>query len=243
MKEGKVVRYLMVSNIAKQHWCHQFFMSRAIENEGRVKEAVKELKGYPGNKIRIDQQDREYKYLPEDKLRELAGLSKGERVPGGLVEIVKNKVYLPTPSNALEVGIREEGLFAERYPTVRAFFTWKGYTVVACPDGISDDFCYEFKSIANPWFYSYVKPIILTQVHIYSYFYRRAKVRAEIRIRSTEESKIIEEPRDRTRAVKALRTMDRLLRRKIKPIPPVVWKCRKCDYKNRYPIRKQGKFT
>lgn len=230
----------MVSNIAQQQWCHQFFIYRAIENEEGVKEVVRKLKGYPDNKINIDERNTEYKYLAKDKLRELMGLSENEGQSRGLVEIVKDKVYLPTPSNALEAGIREEHLFAERYPTVRTFFTWKKYTVAACPDGISDDFCYEFKSTGNPWFYSYVKPIILTQVHMYSYFYRRGKIRAQIRIRSTEEIKIIEEPRDNTRVVKALHTMDRLLRGKIEPIPPVFWKCRNCQYKNRCPVREQG---
>lgn len=237
MKKERAVRYLKVSNIAQQHWCHQFSIYRAVEDEKMVKEAVKQLNSYPNNKAKINHRDTKYKYLPKHKLRELMGISKNQGEVRAHVDAVKNIVYLPTPGDILEIGEIEQHLFAERYPTVKTFFTWGKYTVLACPDGISDDFCYEFKSTSNPFLYFYVKPVALSQVHIYSYFYKKPKVRAQIRIRSTEEIKTIKGRRDNTRVAKALDTMDKLLMGKIKPIPPRAWKCKKCEYRKECPVR------
>lgn len=237
MKKRGIPRYLMVSNIAQQHWCHQVSIYRAVEKEKVVKLLVRELREYPENKRRIRKDIMKYRYISEGELMELEGISEERGKPWMVISPKRKRVCLPIPDNILKVGEMEQKLYAERYPTVQTFFVWKEYTIVACPDGISDDFCYEFKSTGNPFFYSYVKPVALSQVHIYSYFYKKPKVRAQIRIRSTEEINTIKGRRDNTRVAEALDTMDKLLRGKIKPIPPAAWKCRKCEYRKECPVR------
>jgi CRISPR/Cas system-associated exonuclease Cas4 (RecB family) len=237
LKKRRVVRYLMVSNIAQQHWCHQFSIYRAVEKEKAVELLVKELREYPENKRKIKKDIMKYRYISEEELMELEGISEERGKPWMVISSKRKNVYLPIPDDILKVGEMEQKLYAERYTTVETFFVWKEYTIVACPDGISDDFCYEFKSTGNPFFYSYVKPVVLSQVHIYSYFYKKPKIRAQIRIRSAEDIETIEGRRDNTRVEKALDTMDKLLRGKIKPIPPAAWKCRKCEYTKRCSVK------
>ena len=71
---------------------------------------------------------------------------------------------------------------AEKYPTVRWNFEWKKYVVVGIPDGITDEFVYEFKSTTSSGGFAkkWLKPVAETQADLYGFFFRRKKKKVQI---------------------------------------------------------------
>jgi hypothetical protein len=59
-----------------------------------------------------------------------------------------------------------EDVKSEQYPSIRWNFDWNGYIVVGVPDGITDDFVYEFKTTKNRFLMYYRKPVALTQADL-----------------------------------------------------------------------------
>lgn len=131
----------------------------------------------------------------------------------------------------MRAGIKDEALYAEIYPTIKTFWKWKDYYIVGVPDGLTDEFCYEFKSAAVDFLFIYTKPVAVTQAILYSYFFKKPKIRVQIRIRKTGEIKTVERETTEEEGVKILERMDGLLKGKRKPQPPKQWKCKNCDFK------------
>lgn len=138
----------------------------------------------------------------------------------------------------LDRGFLDEGKYAERYPSVRYHFDWNDYVIMGIPDGITKDFCYEFKSTTNGFSAFYIKPIAIAQAQLYSYFFKRPKIRVQILTKDNGKIATIEEKADKKKAEEILRTMDGLLKEKKSAIPPKPWKCRSCGYINQCKLRK-----
>ena len=130
-----------------------------------------------------------------------------------------------------EFGIICQLAFAERYPTIRWNFQWKDYVVVGVPDGITDEFVYEFKTTGSDFLMKYVKPVAFTQADLYGYFFKRVMKRVQILIRKTREIKTWMEKVDVNNAKETLRKFRDLDEGLEEPKPPRKWKCRSCDYK------------
>jgi len=122
--------------------------------------------------------------------------------------------------------------FAERYPTIRWNFHWKDYVVVGVPDGITDEFVYEFKTTGSNFLMNYTKPVAFTQADLYGYFFKRVMKRIQILIRKTEEIMTWMEKVDVNNAKETLRRFRNLEENLEKPIPPQKWKCNKCEYRD-----------
>ncbi|MEM3583543.1 MAG: hypothetical protein QXQ95_07105 [Thermofilum sp.] len=126
-------------------------------------------------------------------------------------------------------------LLAEKYPTIRWNFKWNNYIVVGVPDGITEDFVYEFKTTSSRFLYNYIKPVALAQADLYGYFFKRRRKRVQIHIVEEKQTETSESNVD---VDNALRVLDSF--RKVdegqEPKPPKEWKCRSCEFKDTCPL-------
>ncbi|MEW6578537.1 MAG: hypothetical protein AB1435_05005 [Chloroflexota bacterium] len=132
-------------------------------------------------------------------------------------------------------GVSDQALHAEKHLSIRWNFRWGRYSVVGMPDGITEEFVYEYKNTRNRYLLRYAKPVALAQADLYGYFFQRPKKRVQIRI--TEEDKIetYEELIDIGRAEETLAAFAQV--DEGKPArPPVPWKCRCCEFRAECPI-------
>jgi hypothetical protein len=73
-------------------------------------------------------------------------------------------------------------ILAQRHPTVLWAKEWDRYVVVGTPDGIGEDFVYEFKSTRMSYggLRRYVLPITRAQENIYAWLFKRQRWVVEI---------------------------------------------------------------
>jgi len=121
---------------------------------------------------------------------------------------------------------------AEQYPTIRWNFEWDDYVIVGIPDGITNNFVYEFKTTRNKFLMYYIKPVALAQADLYGYFFRRDTKRVQIHIVEGGVTKTWEEGVDINHA---LETLDKFkaLNEGAVALPPKKWKCKTCEFKER----------
>jgi len=119
---------------------------------------------------------------------------------------------------------------AERYPTIRWNFPWRGYVVVGVPDGITDSFVYEFKTTGNDFLLRFIKPVAFAQADLYGYFFRRGTKRVQVYVR--EGGRVLTWMDD-VASDNAEGTLQRFKRLEEgeEPSPPKKWKCKKCEFR------------
>jgi CRISPR/Cas system-associated exonuclease Cas4 (RecB family) len=131
-----------------------------------------------------------------------------------------------------ETGDLENSEFAEKYPTVKAFWEWEGHCIVGIPDGLTDEFVYEFKSVSSYYLLHYLKPVAQAQAGLYAYFLDRPKTRVQIRVKQANKIETYEQKSSPDNAVELLKTMAALLEGEITPLPPgIAWKCKNCTFR------------
>lgn len=126
-------------------------------------------------------------------------------------------------------------LRAEKYPTFRWHFPWGRYSVDGVPDGIGDDFVYEYKTTRARFMLRFMKPVAFAQTDLYGYFFRRPKKRVQIYIVEENVTETWEEPIDVANAERTLSDFARVDAGE-PARPPVAWKCHKCDFRATCPI-------
>lgn len=136
-------------------------------------------------------------------------------------------------------GIYYEIKYAEKHPTIKKLFKWKDYIVIAVPDGISKNFCYEFKSAYDKLRFAYTKPVAIAQANLYSYFYEKDRIKVQIYNIQDDFIETMYRKANREQALTLLKTMDALLKDKTKPIPPKKFKCKSCEFNKRCKIAKK----
>lgn len=130
-------------------------------------------------------------------------------------------------TEAMAEGILAEIRYAEKHRKLRAYFVWKDYLVMSVPDGLGEDFAYEFKASRVAY---YALPVAKAQANLYAYFYHKPRIRVQILDRKTGKVKTYEEPADTGAAEALLERAEKLLRGEMRPIPPKKWKCRTCEF-------------
>jgi len=73
-----------------------------------------------------------------------------------------------------------EKILAQRHPTVLWAKEWDRYVVVGVPDGVGEDFVYEFKSTKIRRLDRYVLPVARAQANIYAWLFKRQRWVVEI---------------------------------------------------------------
>ena len=119
---------------------------------------------------------------------------------------------------------------AERYPTIRWNFPWNDYVVVGVPDGLTDEFVYEYKTTGSKFLLIFTKPVALAQADLYGYFFKRRRKRVQIDILENGETCTIDEPVDRKHALRTLKKFQSLDAGGYAQAPKA-WKCKKCEYR------------
>ena len=119
---------------------------------------------------------------------------------------------------------------AENYPSIRWNFSWRDYVVLGIPDGITDNFVYEYKTTSNKFLMYYIKPVAFAQADLYGYFFKRPRKRVQIYNVSEGKTETWEEEVKKEEALKTLETFKRLDEGEA-PIPPKKWKCKSCELK------------
>lgn len=124
---------------------------------------------------------------------------------------------------------------AEQYPTIRWGFEWDKYVIWAVPDGITDEFVYEFKTTRSRWLLRYAKGPAMVQADIYGHLFKRPKKRVQFYI--VEEDKLLtfEEEASEAEVLRVLRRFAAVDSGQ-PPRPPAKWKCKNCAYREICPI-------
>lgn len=119
---------------------------------------------------------------------------------------------------------------AERYPTMRWNFDWKNYVLVGVPDGITNNFVYEFKTTKDKFLMAYLRPVAFTQADLYGYFFKRETKRVQMFIKSEGAIETWNEAIDVNRVIETLSKFKKMDEGE-KPLPPRQWKCGKCEFR------------
>jgi hypothetical protein len=201
------------------------------EEAGKLQNRVKRLAGVNALWVCEDSTDKDGKRIrlinpelpaAEKRLWETLAAEEGIRVIG-LEEAPKRR------------GEIYQATRAEKYPSIRWHFPWGRYSVGGVPDGIGEDFVYEYKTTRTRGLFAFMKPVALAQADLYGYFFRRPKKRVQIHIVEENPTKTWEEP---IAVVNAERTLSAFARvdEGQPALPPKAWKCRKCEFRATCPV-------
>ena len=128
-----------------------------------------------------------------------------------------------------------QGLRAEKYPTIRWHFPWGHYSVTGAPDGLAEEFAYEYKTTGSRFLFRFMKPVAFAQADLYGYFFHRPKKRVQIQIMEENRTETFEEPVNTANVEVTLDSFARVDAGE-PPRPPKPWKCRNCDFRTTCPI-------
>jgi CRISPR/Cas system-associated exonuclease Cas4 (RecB family) len=121
---------------------------------------------------------------------------------------------------------------AESYTKLRWNFAWRKYTVVGVPDGITNEFVYEYKTTGSRYLLNFAKPVGLAQADLYGYFFQRPRKRVQIKIVEEGKTETYDEPVDVARAEQTLAAFARVDEGEPARPPQPAWKCRNCVFNN-----------
>jgi CRISPR/Cas system-associated exonuclease Cas4 (RecB family) len=141
----------------------------------------------------------------------------------------------PEITEAMAEGMIAQSSYAEAYLKAEAYFAWKDYLVMAVPDGLGEDFAYEFKASRVAY---YALPVAKAQANLYAYFYHKPRIRVQILDNKSGKVKTYEEYVDTVAAETLLEQAEKLLKNEKQPIPPKDWKCHNCEFVAECPIAK-----
>jgi CRISPR/Cas system-associated exonuclease Cas4 (RecB family) len=208
------LRYVGVSNLAHYWWCDlQAVLAARAKETIYLQASTKDRKQY----------SRELA-VPESAVfsaenRELLLSSRK------YIEVVEDDDLSP----AMTYGIRAQNAKGEKYPTIRWTFEYPPYTIVGLPDGITQDFVYEFKTSGTDHFNYWSIPVAETQAHIYGWLFQRPNVRLQIDTKGIEQLQTIVKPTDIEEAIKTLELFQAVEQGKTPPRKTrAVWKCSNC---------------
>ncbi len=125
---------------------------------------------------------------------------------------------------------------SEKYPTIRWNFQWRYYTVIGMPDGLTDDFVYEYKTTRERFLFNFVKPVAVAQVNLYGYFFCRPRKRLQIYIIDEDRTETFEGAVDLKKAEETLEAFASVDAGG-PAYPPKKWKCSKCEFRSTCHVR------
>lgn len=237
--------FVGMANTAEYRWCplQSFFSSVNTELEffnsylvDRIAYSIylNQLQEFPQDLTEFLDIGEELKFSDVEKI--LKDISLAQTVENKIIQklLISMEVLRKLRDHKF-AGIVDERLYAEPYPTIRWNFKFKDFIVVGIPDGITEDFVYEFKSTQKE---SYVKnelPVAQAQADLYGYFFKRRKKRVQIRIRETGEIKTWESDVNAKEAEHVLDGLAKVVEGEVL-LPPEnerKWKCKACKFKEK----------
>lgn len=138
-------------------------------------------------------------------------------------------IYMAEDETPTVRGDFMEKEIAERYHTFRWNFEWDKYVVIGVPDGITDEFVYEFKSTKSNYTLIYLKHIAIAQADLYGYFFKRNKKRVQIFVMEERITKTWDSETNIKNAEGILNNFKAVDNGQL-GLPPKEWKCKKCEF-------------
>ncbi len=135
----------------------------------------------------------------------------------------------------LMAGQLMETIKSEQYPQIRWNFEYGRYVVIGAPDGITDDFVYEFKFQNKRRYLTEDMAKASAQADLYGYFFRRGRKRVQIHLREDGSTETDESAVDRNRAKHLLAKFAEVDAGRSPPLPKP-WKCKSCELRQDCPI-------
>lgn len=229
------VRFACVSDITKFYWCGLMSVLRAREREQMFFDI------YLTDRLAAALLTRRIKEIPADDgaILDVCEGFDGERPPAHVwrraahasepdwetLALVREHAE---PAGAMQLGDLGETLLARSLPTARWHFAWRDLVIVCEPDGITDDYVYEFKTTKQKSLSEQRKRAI-TQAQLGAFFFGREVIETEVVALDTKSTKRDREPLSKTASETLL---NKFVRAEAgEPIPPPrPYKCKTCDY-------------
>jgi CRISPR/Cas system-associated exonuclease Cas4 (RecB family) len=151
-------------------------------------------------------------------------------LPGETSEILPLEIKIKGPNvDYATRGDVFEFFCAEKYHKFMWHFPYGRYVFLAIPDGITNDFVYEFKSGSNARFRPERTTEAVVQGDLYGYFFRKRMKRVQVYTSDDRRRESQNSPVDEENAIKYLKNFARVDGGEMPKLPPPS-KCRSCDF-------------
>jgi hypothetical protein len=93
----------------------------------------------------------------------------------------KDVIFETLVTNYLEFGEAAQLLYGEKLPTIRLWTHWKEYVVGGVPDGVTNDYVYEFRATArtDKWLGT-VKDQAIKQARLYAFAFKKPRIKVQV---------------------------------------------------------------
>lgn len=163
--------------------------------------------------------------------------SKREKLPAAASKGSVN--ILTATTEKFERGRLAQSQYAEKHGAFRSHWDWDGYVITGIPDGLTDDFVYEFKYTANPRYRQYAVASANLQADLYGLLFDRKRKRTQVLAGESNAVETMESDVDRQRASKVIADFIAIERGAL-PWSEHEGKCKVCNVAMVCPVR--GKY-
>jgi len=228
--------FIGMANLSKYYWCAWQYYLKSKKNE------LEFFSAYFQDRLKYSKELGMLKKIPKnekeilkigDKInfKQIQNLLKKRQVTISSNETKKEvKKLLKKEDDPLIKGNYHQTLYAENYPSIRWNFRYKDIVLIGIPDGITDNFVYEFKSTKRRYFPDTCKTARL-QANLYGHYFKRPK--KKIQIYCKEENQVFDyfEEVDDNDIIELLEKWVHMISGEL-PIKPEFWKCNICEFKD-----------
>lgn len=236
--------FVSAGDFSKFYWCPMQTYFSLKQNE------TKKFEGYLLDKIQYSFELGDLKKLPQTK-NEL--LSIGDKIKlKDIYQLLKQKKYsnIKTQEQIIdakkqlkqctlqtEKGHYLETIYAQTFSQIHWFVKYKNFIFTCEPDGISEEFVYEFKSSKNTYFSKQSMQKAKLQTDIYAVCFNQKNKRIDQLITSTNKIQKIEESLNIKRLDFVIEQINNIIKGVLPSPPYQKFKCNNCEYKNECTIK------
>ena len=227
--------FLGASNISQIDWCELYTYYKCKDEE------LKFMAVYFHDVVKYLELLNEFP-LKNYKIKTLFNLDIAITVEEILSLINTNSIYGfhiidNKPINKLEKGKNYHMTKAEQYKTVRWHLKQDDRFIIGVPDGIENDFVYEFKSTKNV---KEMKGKALLQANLYALMFNKTNIRVQIYDYIKDELHTYEEQSNKNTMPEILNRIENIENGNI-PMNIVPYKCKNCIYRENCVQSKRNK--
>lgn len=151
-------------------------------------------------------------------------------------QIIDAKENLKKCTLQTQRGHYLETIYAKKYPQIHWFVKYKNFIFTCEPDGITNDFVYEFKSSKNRYFANHTKRKAQLQSDIYAICFNKTSKTIDQLIISENKIETIEESLNKERLDSVIKAIKNIIAGNLPKAPLEKFKCRVCMYRNKCEI-------
>lgn len=237
--------FMGTKNTADYYWCAWQYYQKAKREE------LKFFEIYLTDRIKYAKKFGLVEKYPKTNILEIGDKIDGSDIQKQILKIQKNCINfkdknpesnIPIADISRETALRKgeiyERIKAEQYPSLQWHYRYKNLILIGLPDGITDEFVYEFKSVKAE---KYIKDALMRasyQANIYGICFERSKLRIQIYCEETDKIYTYENAIDKQKVFDLLEKWIDMINRKL-PIKPLAYKCNICEFKNNCVILKK----